>query len=328
MYFEIISDQSKWNEFLKSYSHGKKDVYFTFTYAKAHELKGDGQARCCLYLGNNGMKILYPFIMTNIPDYGMNSNFYDISSCYGYGGPLVENFNKVDLIEFERLLHEWCEVNNIVAEFIRFHPIINNQEIFKDNIIIEKNRDTVYVDISKSMTDIWSHSITSKTRNRIRKAQKSEVTIKENSSLDCFLDIYRQTMDRLKADACYYFNNKYFDELSKLMPDNMVVLEAIFEDKVIAASLFMYMGDNIHYHLSGSLSEYMKLCPNYLMIYYAIEYGKKKGMKKMHLGGGTTKMNNDTLLKFKRNFSKDSAEFYNGKRVHNQRIYELLSQKT
>ncbi|AFA49243.1 lipid II:glycine glycyltransferase FemX [Acetobacterium woodii] len=324
MHFEIISGQRKWNEFLESYGKEKKDIYFTSSYAKVHELNGEGEARCCLYLGNNGMKILYPFIITNIPDYGMSSNFYDISSCYGYGGPLVEGFDINDIEEFEKLLHEWCNENNVVAEFIRFHPIFKNHEIFRNNIIIEKNRETVYLDLTKTMEEIWNSSITSKARNQIRKAQKSGVIIRENQSLNSFLDIYHQTMNRLNADDFYYYSNEYFDELSKFIPDNMIVLEALFEERVVAASLFMFMGDYIHYHLSGSLREYLNLCPNNLLIYHAIEYGINKKMTKMHLGGGATNKNDDTLLQFKQNFSKNLSDFYIGKRVHNQRIYEQL----
>jgi hypothetical protein len=327
MHFEVISEENKWNDFLNKFRKENKDVYFSYTYVKSHDKNKDGLARCSIFEGENGMKIIYPFIITRIPDYGLNFEYFDISSCYGYGGPLIEDYNETDRTEFEKLFHIWCVNNSIVAEFIRFHPIINNHKIFKEDIIVEKNRNTVLIDIDRPIEDVWNNSVNSKNRNQIRKAKKTGIKIIENNNMDNFLEIYSNTMKRLQADDYFYFNNDYYNELLKLIPDNMVVLEAIFEKKVIASSLFMYMGENIHYHLSGSICEYMNLCPNNLMVFYGIEYGINKGLKRLHLGGGTTNQEDDSLLRFKKGFSRDLSEFYIGKRIHNKEIYKFLINK-
>lgn len=124
-----------------------------------------------------------------------------------------------------------------------------------------------------------------------------------------------------------YFSQEYFHELFKLIPENMVILEALFKDQVIASSLFIFMGDKMHYHLSGSLQSYLHLCPNNLLLYQAIEFGIKNGLRCLHLGGGNSNHPDDPLFKFKQSFSPQRKDFYVGKRVHNNAIYRLLMKK-
>ncbi len=327
MYFEVNSNESKWQNCLNNFDNVQKDIYFDYRYAKAYEKNGDGRVACAVFIGDNGMRLLYPFIIIKVPDYGLDLEYYDISSCYGYGGPLIDSYNLHDMNIFEIELHNWCLENNIVSEFIRYHPFLDNYDKFKKDIVVEKNRRTISVDLSASFKDIWEKSIASKNRNQIRKAEKSGVSIRESMNITDFMDIYKQTMEKLEADEYFYFSDSYFRELSKLIPQNMIILEAVYEEKVIAAAMFMFMGDKMHYHLAGSLREYLKFCPNNLIISNAIKYGIDNGYKYLHLGGGLSDSDEDSLFKFKKSFSSDIKEFYIGKRIHDNIVYEFLINK-
>lgn len=327
MYFEVTCDGLKWQKYLAGFSDSRKDIYFDYRYAAAYEKNGDGRAACAIFKGENGMRVLYPFLVTRIPDYNFGTDYYDLTGCYGYGGPVTEDYNGEDMDAFEKELHKWCIENNIIAEFIRFHPLLDNHNKFRRSLVVEKNRRTVCIDLTSSFEEIWTNSLTGKNRNHIRKAEKSGVIVKESTDISTFIDIYKQTMEGLGADGYYYFSDGYFNELVRLIPENMVILEAVYGDKVIAASMFMFMGDKMHYHLSGSIKEYNKLCPVNLILSSAIKYGMSIGMRQLHLGGGLSDSEEDSLFKFKNSFSPDIKEFYIGKRVHNEEIYHTLIKK-
>lgn len=327
MFFEVVTDRLRWEQFFNCFPDEQKDIYFDYRYARAYEANGDGEANYAVFSGANGMKVLYPFLKVKIPDYGLASSYYDLTSCYGYGGPLVASYNDQDMEAFENLFHDWCADNQVIAEFIRFHPVLENHDKFKRNIKTELNRQTVCVDLSLSLQGIWEKSLTGKNRNQIKKAKKAGLTIREAQRLDTFVAIYHQTMQRVGADAYLYFSNRYFNQLSMLIPRNMVILEALFEERVIASAMFMFMGKGMHYHLAGSLREYLHLCPNNLLLYQSVEYGINKGLQFLHLGGGITDSEQDSLFKFKRSFSPDRKKFYIGRRVHRKDLYELLIKK-
>ena len=44
----------------------------------------------------------------------------------------------------------------------------------------------------------------------------------------------------------------------------------------------------------------------------------------LHFGGGRSNAIDDSLLKFKRNFSKQKGDFYIGKKIHNSEIYDIV----
>jgi hypothetical protein len=65
---------------------------------------------------------------------------------------------------------------------------------------------------------------------------------------------------------------------------------------------------------------------NYLLD-KAVKFALGIGAEILHLGGGRTSLADDSLLKFKSNFSRTQISFYIGKKIHNPAIYsEVLNQ--
>ena len=98
----------------------------------------------------------------------------------------------------------------------------------------------------------------------------------------------------------------------------------MLDGKVIAGSMFMFSENYAHYHLSARDREYSKYAANNLILWHGIRKAKERGCKLFHFGGGTTGDENDSLLLFKQNFSKTKTEFWIGKRVHNQAVYDRI----
>ncbi|MBN1038440.1 MULTISPECIES: peptidoglycan bridge formation glycyltransferase FemA/FemB family protein [unclassified Clostridium] len=321
---EILESSSeKWNEYINKLPLSFRDIYFKSEYYKLYENGKDKVAKLFVYEEEDNLAI-YPFIMSKIKGYDLKNEYYDIETAYGYGGPLANTKNLVFLNEFEDAFREFCKKNNIIAEFVRFHPLLNNHTIFISDIKVCHNRTTTYINLNKSIDDIWSQDIISKNRNVIRKAKKSGLVTEFSFDLNEFKKVYIETMDRLNAGKNYYFNDKYFDDLNKL---EHVCINVKLNDITVASGIFLQGDEIFHYHLSGSLKEYLKYCPNNLLLWTAIEYGKNAGFSKFHFGGGLTDSENDSLYKFKKSFCKDVSEFYIGKRIHNKEIYYYLIKK-
>jgi len=319
---EVLSTKSdKWNEYLKCFKPSETDIYFTKEYHRLHEENGDGKALCFVYREDSSIA-MYPFIMNEIKGYALTVEYYDIESVYGYSGPISNSKEEKFLSNFENAFLEYCNKNNIVAEFIRFHPLINNFSIFKKNIEVIHNRKTVYLDVEKDINSIWEQDITSKNRNMIRKAEKNGLNVIVNKEYRAFRNIYKLTMDKVSADSYYYFNDGYFNYIKKY--DNFTLMNVMYKDIVIASSIFMIYGEYFHYHLAGSLKEYLNLAPNNLLLWEAIKIAHSLDAKLMHFGGGLSNSESDNLFKFKSSFSNKLADYYIGKRIHNKSIYKFL----
>lgn len=320
-----LTDTKKWNDYLKKLSTNSRDIYFKPEYYSLYQNYGDGEALCFVF-EEDGHIALYPFLKNPITPLGyeLDKEYYDIQGAYGYNGLIASTDNAEFIAEFWKEFDAWCQENDIVAEFMRFHPLLNNLRLASQKMKTIFSRHTVALDLSLSLDEIWTQQFSSKNRNMIRKAEKEGVTIIESDDYETFRKLYDDTMTNLNAENYYFFPQSYYDEYKASFKDNSILYFAMFDDKVIAGSMFMFSEDYAHYHLSARDREYSKYAANNLILWHGIQKAKERGCKWFHFGGGTTGEDNDSLLLFKQNFSKNNFEFWIGKRVRNQLVYDSI----
>ena len=161
----------------------------------------------------------------------------------------------------------------------------------------------------------------------IRKAEKEGVEIVEGDDYETFRKLYDGTMTDLHAEDFYFFPPSYYDEYKQSFKEKSLLCLAKLDGKVVAGSMFFFSEDYAHYHLSARDRNYSKFAANNLILWYGIQKAKERGCKMFHFGGGTTGDESDSLLKFKKDFSKTLGEFWIGKRIHNQDIYNSIIQQ-
>lgn len=315
-----LGNSEAWNKYLQQIPAEKRDIYFTPEYYSLYQNYGDGEA-CCFVFEKDGDIVLYPFLRNPITPLGyhLDKEYYDIQGAYGYNGIIASTYTSDFIKAFWDTFDLWCQENSIVAEFSRFHPLLNNQQLASPKMKTFFSRHTVALDLTDD--DIWMHQISSKNRNMIRKAEKEGVTIIESDNYETFRKLYNGTMSDLHAEDFYFFPPEYYSEYKQTFKDESLLCLAIYAGKIIAGSMFMYSDDYAHYHLSARDREYSRYAANNLILWYGIQKAKERGCKWLHFGGGTTGDDNDSLLKFKRDFSKTLGEFWIGKRVYNQAVY-------
>lgn len=317
----ISSDDVLWDYYIEKLPKKKQDIYYRKKYYSLNEAITSGEAELFVYEEDDNLGV-YPYIKRKIDLLTDEYPYYDIETAYGYGGPILKNELPEFIDHFEAAFLEYCISENIVAEFIRFHPILNNSKTFRKNINVIHNRLTVWVDLRKSLDEIWMEDISKQNRNIIRKCIKNGLVVKVSENYDQFFELYNQTMQKVGAEEFYYFNTEYFENIKK--DSDYILMEVSRNDEVLAGAIFIKYKNYFHYHLSGSKIESLKLSPNNLLLWEAIQFAKLNGCKKMHFGGGLTDSKEDTLFQFKRKFSSEYADFYIGTRVHNQQIYQNL----
>lgn len=323
--FKVLTtkDIIDWDKYLSLLTADRKDIYFTPEYYSLYESYDNGSALCFIF-EDNGEVALYPFIKNSITrlGYKLDKEYYDIQGAYGYNG-LISSTNDDSFINnFWQCFDRYCQENDIVAEFMRFHPLLQNHKYASTKMKIFYSRKTIALDLRTD--DIWMHHISSKNRNMIRKAIKEGVYIVESDDYESFRKLYNNTMKDLDANDFYFFPQSYYERYKQVFHEKSFLCFAMYEGEIIAGSMFM-MSDNItHYHLSARDRRYSSYAANNLILWYAIQKAKECNCRWFHLGGGTTESDDDSLLKFKKEFSKDIAEFWIGKRIHNQEVYEKI----
>ncbi|MBU5427917.1 GNAT family N-acetyltransferase [Tissierella pigra] len=324
-----IDESNKWDEIVRSFK--EYDVYYLSNYTRAFKIHGDGEPTLFYYedeyvrainvvmkrdIGNN------PKFEGKIP---LNTHF-DLTTPYGYGGFLIEGKVQEDTLKNIFLeYNSYCKNNGIISEFVRFHPILNNSKGMEFTYDIKALGKTVSIKL-KSKEYIWDN-LTSKNRNVIRKAKKSGIEIywgRNRELIDEFIDMYNATMYKDNADEYYYFKEDFYNSILNDLKYNFLMFYAVHEKKIIAMSMILFSNNQMHYHLSASIREYLTYAPTNLLLYEAACWGANNGYDTLHLGGGLGSKE-DSLYKFKKAFNKDlENDFDIGRKIFDVEKYKKL----
>lgn len=301
-----IEDRENWNKIIKGFENW--DVYYLNEYAKSLQIHGDGSP-FLLYWEEENQKMAYVVMENDIAEFAPFVNnipqnrYYDWTTPYGYGGPLLNNGATEEFVRknIEDTIR-YAKEHKIVSSFFRYHPLMQNHKSVEKFVKVIHEKQTVYVDTS-SVDTIW-RNMTPNNRNMVRKAEKNGITIvaDQGEKIEEFIKIYDATMKKNNADEYYYFKKEYFEYLMEHLQDNCIFFYALYEEKIISASIFLFNEKYMHYHLSGTLAEYNKLGATNMLLTKAAEWAAERGIEKFHLGGGVD--NEDSLLRFKKHFNR------------------------
>ena len=287
---------------------------------------GEGQATALVFLNENRICGFYPFLKRKIPArFCGDLNLIDLETPYGYGGPAVFTKEADELKEMKKLHLEWCVSQGVVAEFIRFNPLARDSLNFVEKNQLCLNRKTVSMNLLNGFSDILENATAAKRRN-FRKAQAASL-VYTDCSLEEFVPLYMATMKHIKAEDYYFFSIDYFNSLFKLSQHILSARAVRTESGTIAAAaVFLEDKCSRHYHLGASDQEFLNLRPNDFLLFKAAEEASLSGKEIMHLGGGLSLDESDSLFRFKKGFSGHLTAFYIGRIIHQPARYRKISE--
>lgn len=324
-----LSQKNEWKIYIGQLPVDQQDVYYTPEYYELYENHGDGKAQCFVF-EKDGDVALYPFLINSINTLGyeLDKEYFDIQGAYGYNGVVSSSYNPGFINDFYKAFHEYCLSNCIVAEFTRFNPILNNSVFSQDYIDIIVDRKTVGIKLLlyNNIDEIVQNSYNKEARKNYRKALKQGLnyTIASDNEYELFYKLYLQTMKAIGAESYYYFSEKFMRDFYNLLGDNQELILAWSNNELVGGFATLYSTNYAHNFLSAGSINQRNLNINEYMQHIAIERALNRDCKAIHFGGGNTNSIEDPLFRFKAKFSKQRLFFKIGKKIYNEKTYDLL----
>jgi len=323
----MILDSEKhkkiWKNIFTKYLKSYYDIYYHPEYVIMNCLKKKSKGCMFVYREKNLIWV-HVFIKILLPNLTNKHKYYDLETPYGYGGPLSNSSNKDFLLRANMSFLTWAKKNSIVAEFLRFHPLYENQNKILNTTMIE-NRFTCGISIDHTTKNYLFFK--SKQRNLIKSANRNLV-VRFSRNYKYFLKFkktYLNLMIEKKANKELFFSNTYFSNLYKFIKKNGFIARVVSKknNDDVAYGIFLFSDKYAHYHLSAPcLKNYTPGSIN-LMIYKSLMFSKKLNKFFLHLGGGNSSSADDTLFKFKQSMSNQLCSYKIGKRIFNKEFYDL-----
>lgn len=322
----------EWDAVVRTFPN--HDVYYLPGYADAFVRHGDGEAFLLCWDSGTGTRAISVVMKRDVATAPQLAGkvaegaHFDFVTPYGYGGFIFDGTVDEKAAElFACEYAEFCRKERVIAEFVRFHPVLRNADGLGNAMFHPKAvGHTIALDLSSQ--EIIDSNIISQCRNKIRKARKAGVEIRHGRSMDlfdAFIPIYNETMDRDAATAYYYFKRDFYESVDVRLRENYELFYAVLNGETIAASIMLFENGQMHYHLSGGKGEFRNIAAINLLLYEAACWGFAHGLKTLHLGGGVGADENGGLFKFKASFNRNSDyTFFVGKTIFDERAYTEL----
>lgn len=278
----------------------------------------DGEAAC-----------LIPVLLKRMPGHlDAPPAWCDLASPYGYPAPLYTHPQDGERVGvFLNAFRCTADELGACSVFLRLHPLFGGPVgVRMPFSAYLRHGETVSVDLTRSEDEMWRQTRDDH-RKGIRRLEKLKFApVMDDRSLDGeFARMYRQTMVRLGADPYYHFSDEYFADLKASLGDKLHLCSVVSpEGRPAASGLFTTVDGVMEYHLSGSDPAYYRLAPTKLMCHFARLWGRQRGCRVLHLGGGVG-ARRDTLFEFKAGFSPDRHEFRTLRMIPNERRYAALT---
>jgi lipid II:glycine glycyltransferase (peptidoglycan interpeptide bridge formation enzyme) len=189
--------------------------------------------------------------------------------------------------EIQRALFDekkWHKIiENAKEEKAVFIRIAWDDEVLPDFISKKAYKSTVHhfpeltliLDLSKTEQELLA-DMSQSGRRHLRKAQKSDIEIKEVSDVDGFYQILEETTSR---NGFFGHKKEYYQNLLKYLGGQIFMINAIHEGDLLSSCIFVNDDDTCIYLYGASSNHKRELQAPTLLQYEAILKAKKQGKR-------------------------------------------------
>jgi lipid II:glycine glycyltransferase (peptidoglycan interpeptide bridge formation enzyme) len=185
---------------------------------------------------------------------------------------------------------------------------------------------TFVLDLTKSEEELLKN-MHPKTRYNIRIAEKKGVKILEDNSdkaFEAYLKLTKETTTRQKFYAHgENYHRLMWETLKTQNPDGLSahLLEAHYENEILVAWILFVLNDTLYYPYGASSNNHREVMASNLMMWEAIKFGKRLGLKKFDMWGA---MGPNPDIKDPRYGFHRFKEGYGGKLIEFVESYDLV----
>ncbi len=215
--------------------------------------------------------------MTHIP----GTHWRDASSPYGYGGPLATSANAKFLAECWNAYTEFMFDQRVVAEYVRFHPILGNDRFYGGQIA--DNREVVVLELNAANLE---ERYVARVCSTIRKAERQSIAYLEidlAKNAERFMNFHWTAMREIGVDAFYLFSLEYFRALADTGMATLGICVRESDDGAdavwLAAAIFLEAGEVAEYHLAANSALGKSTGASSVLIDRAARMAQKRGRK-------------------------------------------------
>jgi len=303
--------------------------YFSTEYMDIFS-KGTKNMICFVFFSSEtNATIIMPGYLNPIVIGEEKTNYFDFISPYGYTGPwFSKNTVDSDIIKFWKLVDTWYRENKVVTEFIRFNLFGNHNHYSGETYTTLLNIKGKIIDQENQWT-AFDHKV----RKNVNKAKRENLYSEiyylgiSDEQIAEFHTIYIQTMIRTNANEHFLYTFEEFKKFLMKNENDAAICTIYFENITISSELLLISNDTMYSFLGGTNDVYFDKRPNDFLKQEVLNWGRNQGKKHYILGGGYGF--EDGIFKYKKAFfPNDVVNYYTGRKILNQEIYNKLVEKS
>jgi len=325
-HYRVLSggDGAAWNRVLPP----SRSVFGSYSFVTLVAQKRGFEPALLVVEGAAG-HIAYPLLLRPAKDLPFARGLFSYDSLTPeYTGPIITGVASPDLQDhFRASVDLYSSEKQIVAEFCHLHPWAGLGGIL-DTDRMQYDRDIVYVDLSIPPEVLWRDHFSHACRKNINRGRQRNLRVFQAETEEHIREFYRiyvTTMDRNRADSCYYFDLEYFLSIFKQMASNARFVLAEYQGKVVAATLYMHDAADVFSYLGGADVAAQDARPTNAVVFDTINWARREGKQRVVLGGGYRP--NDGIFRFKSSFSRTTARFFVYRKVRLHEQYAELERR-
>ncbi len=327
----LDSDDPRWMKILRQMPH--YDFHHLPGYVSLEAERRSSRACAYVFQSDQG-SFLVPLLLAPVPITldPMVATFSDALAPYGYASPLIcAEGTPVQQADFVTLaltrLIEHLRCRKVCAILLRFHPLITIPlEPFQNLGRLILHGETVYIDLRQSLEEMWSETRQG-IRNPINRMQREGFCFELDQTAqhyDEFMNIYHDTMLRVRAEPQYLFSNEFLQGFRQVLGEGFTLAHVRSPGgEIVSSGIFTQCTGLLQYHLSGNSLGKDGSDGSKLLLHGIRSWAHEQGWEKFHLGGGVG-AKNDSLFMFKSGFSSKRAHFYTWRMVIDDAGYNHL----
>lgn len=285
------------------------------------------KGKCEIFEFQNSLgSVKHLFMKRKIPFQIEEKTYYDLITPYTYGGPVIEAWREEDkwdlMTEFQLEFQKYCKEQNIVSEFVRFHPLLCNSMDFlycyELSYVMDARGISILTHI-KPTEEGFSVEGIAKVLEAFKCGVDYEIFVGINK-----IDDFNQFLTEAHGITGSQVQ-QYFEGCKQLMEDHVVFIETKYLGKVVGMMMcFLYDGVlTTHVLVTDETGD--RLNAAFVMHYGLTIWSKTTGVEMLHLAGNWINKCEEEHAAFKNNFEilKD-YKYFIGRKVWNEEVYREL----
>ncbi|MDN5076922.1 peptidoglycan bridge formation glycyltransferase FemA/FemB family protein [Aliarcobacter butzleri] len=321
MKIEILNEKLylEYEDFIKKFEGGL--FFYSIKYKNFLEELLECESSYYIVVDDNEILAVYPMMLKK----GKLGIVYNSLPFYGsHGGILSTSHNATNMLI--KKINEISTLNDTASNMYVSNLFENNSN--KDFIYnIEDSRigQITPIEFNENIEENLMESFHYKTRNMIRKAQKSDIRVHiDNNAFDFLEIIHKENMESIGGKPK---SSKFFELIKKYFESNLDydIYVANKDGIYISAMLVFYYNNVVEYFTPVVKVEYRSFQPLSLLIFQAMVDNSNKKFKWWNWGG--TWLSQDGVYRFKSRFGAIDKEYKYFIKVNNQDIYNSTKEK-